>query len=279
VRKLFKVWVYSNLHIAFIAFLFSMESNFIFHIKDDLKSPLLVFFSTLFIYNLGYYRSILFKGEPQRSAAEWMKEHRSYWIFSLLISLLAIIYIFSAFSIKSQIIVGILSLFSFLYILHEVKFASFTLSIRSIPVFKLIIVSGIWMLVTILPQLVEHDLLESQFAWQTLMAERFLFILPITMLFDVRDMESDPIDLKTLPKLTSIAFTKGLAIFFLTLAYFFFYKQQFPLATNALMLLLYIAMLTTILYSKPSRGELYYSGWFDALMGLHALIIIGYYWA
>jgi hypothetical protein len=256
-----------------------MESNFIFDIKDDLKSPLLVFFSTLFIYNLGYYRTILFNGEPQRGSAEWMKKHSSYWIFSILFSLLAIIYIFSSFSIKSQAIVGILSLFSFLYIIHEIKFTRFTLSIRSIPVFKLVLVSGIWMLVTILPQLVEHDLFESQVAWQTLMAERFLFILPITMIFDVRDMESDPIDLKTLPKLTSVAFTKGLAILSLALAYFFFYNLQFPSLIDIIMLLLYLAMLVTILYSKSSRGELYYSGWFDALMGLHALIIIGYYLA
>lgn len=276
-KTLAKIWVYSNIHIAVIAFLLTLESNYILGITRDFKSPLFVFFSTLLIYNLGYYRVILFKGEAQRDAADWMKRHNSYWIFSILISLLAIIYILSAFLVPTQIAIGILSLISFLYILHDVNIGGISLSIRNIPLLKIFIVSGIWMLITILPQLIEYDLFSHQSTWKTLMAERFFFILPITLIFDIRDIQSDPINLKTVPKLAGIPFTKGLAIFSVLIGYIFYYLLNFPILINGLMLALYLVMVIMIVFSNEERGELYYSGWFDGLMGVHALIIICYY--
>lgn len=273
-NRILKIWVYSNLHISLIAFLLSLETNYILGIEEDLKGPLLVFFSTLFIYNIGYYRSILFGVKAQRSQAKWMSLHFSYWTFSILISLLALLYLFSSFSIKAQILIGILSIISFIYIIHGITFFSREISIRNIPYTKTFIVSAVWAMITTLPQIIDHELFSYYHPWVFLLIERFLFIFPITLMFDIRDMDSDPETLQTIPRRIGIKNTKILAIFSLLIGYYFFYSTGMNTEGLILIALLYILMLLTVIKSSGSRSELFYSAWFDGMMGLHALFVI-----
>lgn len=277
-KSLVKIWIYSNLHIALIAFFLSLECNYIFGIPQDIKSPLFVFFSTIFIYNLGYYRTILFGDKGQREAANWMKEHRSYWIFSMLIALIAISYIYSAYNLNIQLTLIVLTGISVSYVIHDINILGYRFSIRNIPMLKTVIVSAIWALVTVLPQLIEYELFDTT-PWKIVLAERFLFILPITLMFDVRDQFSDPLSLKTLPKLIGVKFTKAIAITSLALSYVLFLRLQFPIQINIIMMLVFILMLIMILKSSSNRGEFYYSACFDGLIGIHALVVLGYYWA
>lgn len=273
-RSILKIWVYSNIHISFIAFLLSIETNYLLGIPRELKSPLFVFFSTLFIYNLGYYRAILFGDEAQRFHAEWMRKNRSYWIFSLLISLLAIIYLFSSFSYPAQIAIIALSIVSLFYIIHDIRIKGITLSIRNIPYVKTVIVSLIWTLITVLPQLLDTNLLVEDLQWKALIMERFLFILPITLMFDIRDLNSDPENLQTIPRLVGVGKTKIFASVSLIIAYFFLLKLNIPAISQFAMLILYLLMIVSILFSNDKKSEFYYSAWLDGLMAFHAIIII-----
>jgi hypothetical protein len=266
--------VYSNLHISLIAFLLSLETNYILGIEEDLKGPLLVFFSTLFIYNIGYYRSILFGVTAQRSQADWMARHFSYWIFSILISLLALLYIFSSFSVESQFLIGILSIISFIYIIHGITLFSKKISIRNIPYLKTFIVSAVWAMITTLPQIIDHQLFSYYHPWLFLIIERFLFIFPITLMFDIRDMESDPESLQTIPRRIGIKNSKILAVFSLVLGYYFFYNTGMNTEGLILIAFLYVMMILTVIKSSGSRSELFYSAWFDGMMGLHAIFVI-----
>jgi len=273
-KKGIKIWVYSNLHIALIAFLISMESNYFLSIPGDYKSPLFVFFSTLFIYNLGFYKTVLFYEKAQRDQGEWFKNHITYWIFSLLVSLIFILYLFSFFSTEAQGVIFILSIISFIYVIHDFSIANKRFSIRNIPYAKTFIVSSIWALVTTLPQVIDHSLLSDYYSWVPLIIERFLFILPITLMFDIRDLKSDPDDLHTIPKLIGIKLTKSWAILSLCIAFYFYYKITPSLEGVLLMSILYLVMILNVLSSSEKRSELYYSAYFDAMIGVHALIVI-----
>lgn len=273
-RSLLKIWVYSNIHIALIAFLLSLESNYLLGIQHDFKSPLFVFFSTLFIYNLGYYRAILFQDSAQRFHAEWMKLHVKYWVFSMLVSLIILLYLFSSFNRAAQYVIIFLSIISVLYIIHDLKFKGWKFSIRNIPYLKTFIVSSIWASITLLPQIFEYDLLYLKDQWSIMLLERFLFIFPIALMFDIRDLDSDPENLKTIAKSIGIRLTKIIAIISLLLGFYFYLKLPFGTGTNLLVGFLYVLMIISVLYSSKKREELYYSAWFDGLIGLHALFII-----
>lgn len=238
-----------------------------------------MFFSTLLIYNLGFYRAVLFSDEAQRYHAEWMRKNRSYWVFSMLIALLAVLYLFSSFSHQAQLAIGALSLVSFFYIIHDINIYGFKLSIRNVPYIKTIIVSLIWALITVVPQLLDNNLIGEDIQWKVLLVERFLFILSITLMFDIRDINSDPEYLHTIPRLVGVRITKALAILFLFIGYVFLSKFDIPSYSKIAMLGLYLIMGVTILYSDDKRSEYYYSAWFDGLMGVHAIIIIATFWA
>lgn len=277
-KNILKIGVFSNIFIAFIAFLLSLETNYIIGVPNDYKSPIFVFFSTLFIYNLGYYQAVLFDDLGQREASKWMKENRSYWIFSMLISLIVIAYIFSSYTLIVQLTILILTGISIAYVLHTVNLLGFQFSIRNIPMLKTMIVSAIWSLVTILPQVMDNELYENS-VYLLLLAERFFFILPITLMFDIRDHKSDPLALKTFPKIIGIFNTKVMAIFSLILAYVFLMQIDIANSIKLSMVIVYLLMLVTIIKSSDQRNELYYSAWFDGLMGIHALLVLSFYWA
>lgn len=236
-----------------------------------------VFFSTLFIYNLGYYRSILFNDEGQRYHAIWMKRHAVFWIFSMLISLIVIIYLFSSYSLKAQSVIILLSVISLFYIIHDVKLKGVRFSIRSIPYIKTIIVSAIWVWITLLPQLIEHDLVGRKEMWLPIMMEHFFFILPIALMFDIRDVKSDPDFLLTIPRLIGNRNTKIIAAFSLLIGFYFLLEIPLPKLVYWEIGLLYFIMLSSIYYSEYKRGELYYSAWFDGLIGVHSILIIAHF--
>jgi hypothetical protein len=272
-KKVIEIWVYSNFHIALIAFLLSLESNYILGIESDFKGPFFVFFSTLFIYNLGYYQAILFKKPAQRFHAEWMIKHIKYWIFSMLLSLIAILYLFSSFSYNAKIVIIVLSLISFFYIIHGVKIGKVNVSVRNIPFLKTIIVSLVWSLITIVPQAIDHEIIETSNSILPLILERFLFVLSITLMFDIRDMQSDPDSLATIPRLIGVNFTKGFALIALGFSFYFLIEIQM-ITPLFLMIIVFSLMLLSILFSSTKRQDLFYSAWFDGLMGLHAIFII-----
>ncbi len=265
--------MYSNIHIALIAFLFSLETNYELGIGWDIKNPLFVFFSTLFIYNLGYYQAILFKKPPQRYHAEWMLKHITYWGFSMLLSLVFILYLFSSYTRETQLIIVLLSFISFIYIIHGIKIGKWKISIRSIPYVKTFIVSLVWAAITVLPQVIENDLLKDSTLWLPLLMGKLLFVLPIALMFDVRDIESDPEEFLTIPRAIGVKATKVLAVLSLFGAFYLF--MQLPLSINPIYIMsVYFLMLLSIVYSTPQRNELFYSAWFDSLMGIHAIVLI-----
>ena len=217
-NKLLKIWVYSNLHIAAIAFFLSLSTNFFFDLDPEWKNPLFIFFATLFLYNLGFYPNVIHKKAGQREHAVWMTKHTTYWALSLLSSLIALLYLYYSFSSASQWGIGILAILSLIYVLPQES-----LPIRSIrnPVQKTWIVAFIWTMMSCYPNFMEAGQ-EFNSAWIFFFLSRFFFIWVITLMFDVRDMQHDPENFRTLPRIIGMVSSKSIALLALSLSYVFF---------------------------------------------------------
>jgi 1,4-dihydroxy-2-naphthoate octaprenyltransferase len=139
-------------------------------------------------------------------------------------------------------------------------------------------VSAIWALITLIPQVIDLHLFSIDHHWPMLLLERFFFILPITLVFDIRDIQSDPESLLTLPKLIGSKGTKFLAAISLFIGYYFLLHLNLSKEIIISMAVLYMLMFLSILYANEKRDELYFSGYMDALMGVHALVILFFYW-
>jgi hypothetical protein len=272
--KIFKAWVYSNFHIALIAASLSLETNVLLNIRPLFTAPLFIFFATLLIYNLGYFNAIFSKEQSYREQARWMKARRTYWIFSMLVALLIMLFLVSDFNVGSQLTFGIFGFLTIVYILHDVKLIGKYFSIRSIPYLKVFIVAFTWSAITILPQLVNSGDYLDELKWKWLLLERFFFILSITLMFDVRDLQHDPKILHTLPQSIGILKSKWLSVFFLAIALIGLFQLNLNPYQLGGVLLVYFLTLIMIYYSQSDKNDIYYTGWFDGVIGLHALSII-----
>jgi 4-hydroxybenzoate polyprenyltransferase len=158
--------------------------------------------------------------------------------------------------------------------MHDVKLIGKYISIRRIPYFKVFIVAFTWSAITILPQLVDSRIYMAETNWKWLLFERFFFILSITLMFDVRDMLNDPKNLHTIPQNIGINRSKWLSVIFITIASLGLFHLNLNTYQLGAVLLIYLLAVILIYYSKPGKDDIYFTGWFDGIIGLHAFAII-----
>lgn len=272
--KLFRSWVYSNIHIALIAAALSLETNILLNVKPLGIAPGFIFSATLVIYNLGYFNAVFSKDQSFREQARWMKANRVYWVFSILIGLIALIYLVAKFGFLGQLIFGIFGFITFIYILHDVSLFGKHFSIRSIPYIKVFIVALTWSVITILPQFIDQKANLAALNWEWLLFERFFFILSITLMFDVRDLYHDSKKLHTFPQSIGVIKTKWMSVFFLGIASIGLINLDLTSIQLFGVVFVYMLTLFMVYRSKPDKDDIFYTGWFDGVIGLHALVII-----
>ena len=95
-------------------------------------------------------------------------------------------------------------------------------------------------------------------------------------MFDVRDLFHDPEDLHTFPQSIGVLKTKWMSGFFLAVASIGLFNLE--LAINQLfgVLIIYILTVFMIYKSEPDKDDIFYTGWFDGVIGLHALALIAF---
>ena len=274
--KFFRSWIYSNIHIALIAAALSLETNILLDIRPLGIAPGFIFCATLVIYNLGYFNAMFSTERSYRKQARWMKANMVYWVFSILIGLLGLIYLVAKFGVLGQLTFGVFGFITFIYVLHDVSLFGKHFSIRSVPYIKVFIVALTWSVITILPQIIDLKTNIAELNWEWLLFERFFFILSITLMFDVRDLNHDSKKLHTFPQSIGVIKTKWLSVFFLSIASIGLINLD--LSSYQLLGVVFVYMLTLFMVygSKPDKDDIYYSGWFDGVIGLHALVIIGF---
>ncbi len=164
-----------------------------------------LFFSTLLTYNF----SILIQQPKNPETSEY---RRVRWIFSnyrlnvaiTIIATLALIPLFFMLSFKSQLLNVFLGLLSLGYAMPLFKAKNKRFGLRNMPALKLFLIAFVWALSSVMMPFFEiqqahqfslpfHDLLILNF-------KRFLFLVAITIPFDIRDMFQDKmVELKTIP--------------------------------------------------------------------------------
>lgn len=272
--------LFSNVFIALCAVSQGIVTYWLLGLVPNSKVLTILFFSTIVIYNFS-----MLLAKPKQ--AEHSSFPRVRWIFAhdklimslLLISLLILGTIIYQLSITSIILLSILGVISISYSLpiwgsHEKKYG-----IRNIPGLKLFIIGFIWASSTVLLPIFEMER-EAQAAISTqksflLFISRFLFILAITIPFDIRDIYQDKRhELKTLPILLGERRSLILCqtfLFLQLLTLILFYKKL-----DVDFWALFCSTLITgwlIFKSKWKKNEYYYFLFLDGTMILPLILI------
>ena len=211
----------------------------------------IAFFGTLAIYNFTRISSV----------TEWIafkKENRIQLILTVVGLVGTMICLFlRGFELKTFLYLFVLGLLSFCYAL---PFSG--LGLRAIPFIKLFLIAFVWAGSSVgLLLVAHHDL----FQYMLLFVSVFLFVVGITIPFDIRDAESDEKELKTIPQVIGIQNAKWLAVLCLILSGFIFFLEFKE--WNDLVQIWTISLLISLFFivnATSKKSDFYFSFWMEA---------------
>ncbi len=263
-RKIVVFYVFSNIHVALAGFSLTKITLIGFGLADNL-TPLFVAFSILLSYNfIRFY-------EIKDGGLNWFKD----WFFMYIKELLALmifsifglgyISFFTEFNLKSILILFPFAFMTFFYAVPLFKIGKLEVSFRNFPMIKIFSIAIAWAGISVFFPLEEVNYQFTSAVYLEFF-QRILFLLAITIPFDIRDVEADSKSLKTLPQTLGITNSKILGtlclIGFLLLETF---KENFTYA--GLLIVLIVSMITALfLWFTSSKQSRFYTGfWVESV--------------
>ncbi|MES2621130.1 MAG: UbiA family prenyltransferase [Bacteroidota bacterium] len=276
VRRVIEGIIYSNIFIGICAVALTLTNQVTvegdFHFNKGLG---FVFFSTVFTYCFLKFRKT--GGAVENTTHHnWAEEHQQLSRNILVISLLATVFYFAGLEGRVQFVVALLAAFTALYGFVNIPFTNPKRKLRDFGLLKTVFVAIVWSVTTVVVPLgdsfVETDVMIF------LLLRRFLFILALTIPFEIKDMVGDrEHNLKTIPYLIGVSNTKLLAQgILLLLALIIIMQHLFFGLSIGYMLALDISLLLTIFCIQPVDEET--SDWWfyvvlDGMMVLQFVLV------
>lgn len=278
-----KLLINSNIYISLAAVALTVSTQIQIGIKPQWHPYLfLIFFATLFEYNLHRLITILTHSEAINSEKHsWVKKN-STW-FYLLVTCSVIGFVIAVLEAKITVLLALAPIagLTLFYSTPITKTANGIFRLRQIPYLKIFLISFVWSALTILLPVIHSENRIDDWRIVTMIIERFLFVLAITIPFDIRDMEDDSLtNLKTIPLKIGVANSSKLSIVLITL-FLIVTIVHYTFTSQSFLIIAYLISFLTTLYflssKKIKNSRFYYYGILDGTMLLQGILVILFY--
>jgi len=262
--------LYSNIFIAVCAAAMTVESFLFINSEFHWSYIAFVFSSTLTLYNFPVFFDDNFL--PERSGRhQWVSENKKLLAALFMLGLLGTGTFALFFSIKFALWFSPVALIAFAYFFPQTQ-------LRGILGLKTFTVAFVWTCTTaIFPLLLYSDFnlpLSFVNANAAILLQNFLFIFPLCLIFNVRDIEADrKANVRTLPVIYGVKVTQLVCLIFLVL---FSVLVAISLSLHQArtgLLISGVAAIGLIVFASEKRSDYYYSLWVDGLILLQAILI------
>ncbi|OWP62845.1 hypothetical protein CDA63_12400 [Hymenobacter amundsenii] len=268
-RRVLDAVLYSSVWLSGAA-LGLMWATFLFwgqHISLRLGG--LIFAATLFLYNLDSvlpYKHHQLPGTTRRK--QWIRAHRPQLLGLTAVAgaVAAVLFLTDARLVRLLLFLGHLGIISVLYSMPLLRLRGRWWALRDLPLLKVFLIAYVWAAVTVwIPALYVGRELAAPIVL-TLFARRFLFILALAFVFDIRDYSKDRLTgTRTFPGLLGIRATKLLGLVALAGAAVLLPPNLTAAHEAALLLPLGLAAVV-IWYAQESRPDYYFALLTDGVM-------------
>lgn len=209
----------------------------------------LSFFGTVFGYNFVKYFKLL-KGEHLKFKVSGFK----FMLFATVVSLVLSIYFFFKLKFNTQLFLIVPLL---LTVFYTVSFGRKTL--RTQHGFKIYVIALCWVFVTVFLPVLEADVV----IWGDAIIEaiqRLIFVIVITLPFEIRDIKNDDPSLGTIPQKIGVKATKilGVSLLFLFMVLSFF-KDTITEKSIAVLFVITVFTIVLLLKSREQQWKYYSS--------------------
>ncbi len=271
-KRIFNFYIFSNLHVALATFSLVKITLLTYGIKDNLV-PFFVFFATIASYNFIRLYTI---DTIQDWFFQFIKMNKKSIVGLTLASALLIVYL--GFSLRLQTLIALIpfGMFTLFYVIPFPMQKKNRVTLRSLAFLKLFLIAVSWAGVTVLIPLLHYNITIGR-SEMFIFIQRFLFILVITLPFDIRDINYDKDTLKTLPQVLGIPKAKRIGLLFLML---FLGIELFKnsLISNQFRIHLIVALLSLFFLFRANQNQhKYYSAFFVESLPLVWLLVFSWY--
>lgn len=275
-KSFFDLFIYSNVWIAIGVTLFTLESYILTGQEINTNYLFLIFWSTILIYSLHRIIGISHIKEDKFAGRFIMIRSLTGLLKAIaLISVLCVAY--NSFKIPFRMVLVLIpaGIFSMLYVLPI--FGSKRM--RDFHFIKIFLIAFVWAYCCgLIPSLGENGSIPGNRGY-LLFLEKFIFILAITLPFDVRDIEIDKFEnVKTLVSVLGIKNTYKLSYILLMTGMIIL---AFGLLQNGTgvkwiigSVLSYGLTLTAVFISRNKKSDYYFSGMLDGTIAIRSAILI-----
>ncbi|WP_242922084.1 UbiA family prenyltransferase [Pontibacter liquoris] len=276
VRRVLGALLYSNVFISCCAFSLTVETYKLAKLPVSLPMAVFVFLATLFTYNLSSVQSMVRHPlQPRnRQNPSWAQRHKPEMALLGLASISAAAGLYLAFDLNiNRWIMLHLAVISIGYTVPILYKSRQRRPLRSVPLLKVFLIAYVWGVVTALFPLLDAGLQVWEPQALLLFVRRFLFILALALLFDIRDFAYDQrTNTLTIPGVLGVKRTKLLSLLLLLL----YVVVSVSSETGPVQLALIASALgaaVVVVFSSENKPRVYYALLADGAMLLHAGLI------
>lgn len=268
-RSLFQFYVHSNIHVALAVGCLVLITGLFFKV-DTSQSSLFIGVSTFVAYN--WIRFLKYKyASLQGTVFRWFDSHKTTLF---ILNLLASVYLLIALKTMEREAFFVLlpfSVMTLLYITPVAFLKNKEIALRKIPGFKIFCIAVSWSGLVALFPLVQAGVHIGMREW-LFFIQQFLFVFVLTLPFDLRDLNFDKKDLKTVPQLIGVKRSK---ITGCVLIVVYCVVSSFCFGKVLLLSVLVVGCVQVILLLKATarQSEYYASFWVEGLPILWLIIL------
>lgn len=267
IRRLVEALLYSSVFISGCAFFLTIETYLLTGIAVSMPIAIFVFLATLFIYNTSSIQRTWRGWIAIGSERAWGIRYQKQLAAVAMLSLVGAITIYFVYGLRINFwLVLLLALISIGYtvplLFRRVK------PLRSVPLLKVFLIALVWSAVTVMFPLVDAGV-EIEAGALLLWARRFLFILALALLFDIRDYTYDR-NTRTLtfPGLIGENYTRFLSLALLLLyLLLIIYTENGPVLVGLVSATLVAGLV--VWHASEEKPRIYYALLADGAMLVH----------
>ncbi|MGG7036097.1 MAG: hypothetical protein ACI7YS_13015 [Flavobacterium sp.] len=263
-KQLFNFYINSSIHVALSVFALVQITGLQFQITDLEDCAFFAFFGAIAAYNfVKYYNFIRVQG--------WQMSNRLKGIVLLsVLSLLVAFFYFFKLTKEAQISALITLVLTLSY---KLPFFPNRKSARSSPGMKIYMVALCWVGATVVLPVINSEI-PITLDFYLKCVQRFVLVFALTLIFEIIDLKTDNLNLKTVPQQIGVKMTKWLGIILLLIfcgLEFFNVNNNINSNSNInvhyflLRLIIAIAIAIFLLFANENRSRNYAAFWAESV--------------
>ncbi|WP_162428296.1 UbiA prenyltransferase family protein [Pontibacter pudoricolor] len=272
--KVLNGMLYSSVFISICAFALTIETYLLADLPVSVPMAVFIFLATLFTYNLSSIRSVVLQKQATYYPESWWHRHRKTMaIVGLLsIALATIVYFYFGLRLNFWFVLH-LAIISIGYTIPVMYRRKSVQPLRRVPLLKVFLIAYVWAMVTGLFPLIDAGVEIMDLPGLLLLLRRFLFILALALLFDIRDYTYDKhTQTLTVPGLIGVNYTKLLSLGLL-LSYAVVVSISESGTIQTALIAAAVAAAFVVWFSSELKPRVYFLLLADGAMLLHAALV------